>query len=335
MREVSEVTLTYVVPTLAIITILENIVEVYTILASKETKKPLGISIILLLNLSLSDLFVGIGLLVYVLIKHLSSSVITDEYLIFMRLFLLRFTLIFSSFSIITLTLTRMFAVTKPIAYRKTKRSFAIKLAVIIWLSSLILSSVCYGFIRFYKTNSLNYYGNFLFPIISYPTIMLCCICFYKIIKTIQRQRRFRLEHSRYYTSKKPSSIDIKTIDKEKKKHSGLKSISFRKSMKTETDGIKDKFNKIYEMQLLKLTGGTIVVFIICWLPISTVMLLRLYSKIENSQYSSDIEMSISQIAHFNSLLNPIIYFIYTRACIKTPIARHISSTLRRMKSSQ
>ena len=345
---VSEVTLDYFVPIISVMIILLNVLEVYTIFACRGDKA-LATSLIFLLNLSLSDMFVGIGLLIFSLIHHLGNDVIKSEFLKITRVFLMRFSLTFSSLSIITLTFTRMFAVTKPIRYKKAKRPLAVRVCVAIWFVSIVFAGFIYGMHRFIPTIVLTEYGNILYPVICYPTIALCCVSFYKIIKTIRKQREFRLRHSLYCTLQKyrdkieygknikdgdavhDGDDKMEDVEITSTKNTKLRITSNR--LANETDGVQDQMNKIFEIQLLKLTGATIIIFIFCWFPVSTFVLLSLNKETFSWHGDENILMCLYEVALSNSFLNAIIYFFYTRSYRKKRIVCQISSNEKKSKT--
>ena len=104
------------------------------------------------------------------------------------------------------------------------------------------------------------------------------------------------------------------------------------KSMKNIINGIAVfKFylhTYIFQMNFLKLSLKTVVVFVICWLPFSTCNLMKA------SNYScggKDVEFSLFTLAFFNSVLNPFVYFTHTRKVLRKSFLtlRSIRSTYR------
>ena len=67
------------------------------------------------------------------------------------------------------------------------------------------------------------------------------------------------------------------------------------------------------ELQIIKLTLLIVILFLICWIPLSTYGLIVAINKKKNTKATKLIEDLLFLIAILNSLLNPILYVHHYR----------------------
>ena len=122
MIDLAQILFVYVSPIIVVtILLLLNIAEIYSIFRPKKKKRIKSSVLAYVLNLSISDVFVGFAIIIAKLIfyiwKYTNNS--TSRLLFYVvRYYLVRFSLFVSVFSLITMTLIRWLAVKHPMNHQ-------------------------------------------------------------------------------------------------------------------------------------------------------------------------------------------------------------------------
>lgn len=128
-----------------------NVLELFMILRDKSRK---GVGLVYILNLSISDVFVGLAMIILKIMTPfmkttLKKDVIAQEFYHVIRYCLIRLSLFVSVFNLIALTFDRLMAIKFPFIHRKKGKSFAIKVCMGVWLLSLACVVLIYSISRF------------------------------------------------------------------------------------------------------------------------------------------------------------------------------------------
>ena len=306
MSNYSDILTTYFGPVISMLTIIGNLIEIYTIFESRGKNKPLAVSMMFFLNMSMSHLFIGIISTVLHLVCHIS-----DPKHFLLTGFFFKLALYVNVLSLIILTFIRMYAVTKPITYRRITRKITFRVCVITWIVSMLIAAS--GFCSF-RYGGRRKFRDVFFPILIYPAIILCIVAFYRLQRQLKKQCKFRSKHSAYCPSKKAISALVKTVAAQSNMD------SCRRRVKAEVAGYKARMKTIFEINLVKLTGSTIILFLICWFPMPTFSIAEMFDRVNEWRYTTFVRISLLELALCNSLLNPVVYFIHMRSQIKKQI---------------
>ena len=158
-----------VTPIMAGLIVVLNIIELAMILRNKGRK---GVGTIYILNLSASDVFVGVSMIVLKIMTQFRKTTLKNdpvgiEFYNIIRYCVIRISLFVSVFNLSALTIDRLFAVKYPFIHRKQGKKFALKICVGVWLVSIILCTIVYLVTRFYL-NNIARYNNLVFPVATY-----------------------------------------------------------------------------------------------------------------------------------------------------------------------
>lgn len=182
-----------VTPIMGGLIVLLNVIEIVCIGRNEKRKK---VGTIYILNLSISDVIVG---LMMILLKsmdpfmkdQLKSNLAAKEAYSVIRYCFIRLSLFVSIFSLIALTVDRVWAVTKPFLHRQKTSYFAAKICSIVWLLSVVSVITFFCVVRFY-VKDIERYSNLVFPIATYSTTVVFVICYNVIFKTIRKSRKMQ-----------------------------------------------------------------------------------------------------------------------------------------------
>ena len=294
----------YISPAIGLLVICTNLTEI-VMLISRKKKNQFNTPLVYVLGLSISDLMVGIVIVCYktfyflVNFKVLQSSEALCTFLHLMKYLFLRMSLIMSITSLLALTIDRMRA-TQVAIQRKQKT--ATYISALSGFFSIVLASTLF-LSRKYKV--LDEKELFIFPLLSLPSSVFFIIAYAKIIQSV-RQRRITLNKCHLTSNKENNEMKALREDLIDQTRVGetdklsLKDISSFTSMKK-------------EYRLLKLSISVVLVFLLCWMPLSVCGIL-----VVAGIHTNTVVLHISFLLAFsNSLINPILYFTHTRKLFK------------------
>lgn len=186
-----------VTPIMRGLIVLLNVIEIVFIGRTEKRKK---VGTIYILNLSISDVIVG---LMMILLKsmdpfmkgQLKNNLAAKEVYGVIRYCFIRLSLFVSIFNLIALTIDRVWAVTKPFSHRQKTSSFAVKICLLVWLLSVVSVTTFFCVVRFY-VKDIERYNNLVFPIATYSTTAVFVICYNVIFKTIRKSRKMQRENT-------------------------------------------------------------------------------------------------------------------------------------------
>lgn len=178
---------THATPALAGIVLLFNVIVV-VIIIKKVKMKP---SLIYILNLCISDTFVGINMIIlksmdpFMKTTLKGKSEVKELYSIIKHVFI-RFSLFISIFNLIAITFDRLFAVVFPFLHWKQNKLFPYKICVGAWVLSLACVSLVYCVSRFLLSN-VDKYNNLVFPVLTYTATIFFVACYTAIFVVLRR----------------------------------------------------------------------------------------------------------------------------------------------------
>lgn len=236
-------------------------------------KKKIAKCTVVLINLAISDLVVGIDI---ILVKMLFFIIVKIENkrllyaLAFFRSCLLPISLMMSITNLILLTILRFYAVKRPLKYMTITRKFLIKIFILQWV--LISMSVAFHFAFSYRINgsySVSSYSRVMYYLIAPLSVIIATIAFvitYFVIFKVKRTR-----------------------------------VTIRESNNRNP---KKRREKTFQVAFY-----TVIAFVVFWLPSSG---LRIYERISGDSYPI-VGLVLSYFVFLNSVANPIIYFTVFR----------------------
>lgn len=269
----------YISPISAGIIIILNIIEICFILKTKNSQKKSCDTLIL--NLAFSDAFVGIDVFLIRIINHINKTVqsealsVTKDVLTFL---LIRISLFASVFSLMAITLLRYYGMNDPFKYHLILNKWTTKICIGIWFLSLVLASAFYCMIRF-KVLSIIYHD------------IVLSICIFIALTG--------LSILNYYTNnfRKSSRICDTTTVRDLNKTDDTK--------KSNSEGM--KFEDSIKWYVVLSTIG----FFISWMPLSVYGIVQVAGYKPYKIFPFDgIGNTVFILAFWNSILNPILYFV-------------------------
>lgn len=221
------------------------------IIMISKLRRKIELSVIYILNLSVSDLFIGFIIVITKIIYEIHSQKTTFIYNIVVHS-VVRVSIIMSSLSLIVVTLDRYFAVLSPFRYRRVKRYHAVIICVVLWL----FTSVCVTIMKVMgvsKHQNIERYQDLLLPIIVFPTSGFLVFGYYSIVHKMRK-----IGHELRRKSALPIPSDRLKLAKERK----------RQSVTT------------------KLIVSIISVYILCWYPLS---IMAIYQTVGTKTFAFDV----------------------------------------------
>ena len=267
-----------IIATLVMIT---NLTEILLLIRRMKTLKT---SMIFILNLAISDMLVGTVVVTITIMYYVK---VIRAYDLFINL-LLNLSMHMSSMNLIAVTADRCLAVIKPIWHRKIKRKFSVIVCIILWIVSTAIFSTLYFLIKFGNHNPKIRWRFFYltYPIVTLTTTSVLIYGYYTIINKLKLHRR---------------RVMFQMISVRK-----MTVIAVGKAVEPTVMSAKKKIKS--EAKMIKLTAPLILLYVICWIPISIYYIFEAFDK-----YNPYAFKSLFCIALLNSLLNPILYFHHVR----------------------
>lgn len=292
----------YINPGIGGCIIIVNLIELAVIY---KIGKRIENSMVFIINLSISDLLVGIivilsKILLDLLNKEISlkegdlSQVnpILIEFYVFCNFGFLRLSLVNSVLNLTVITIDRFLAVGKPILYRKIQQRHALVVCAIVWLTSISIITVYYCIVKYAVFGEVKIqYDLLVFPLLALPTLIVLAVSYTSIIRILRLLR-------------KELNVDKKNMTVSQPRQQGTRHLQ-------------------REWKVIKLAIAVVTVYFICWTPLSVYGIARAFDF--NSFVAEDV---IFAIALLNSLLDPIVYFHHIRNEIRRAFCK-LSHTIR------
>ena len=236
-------------------------------------KKKIAKCTVVLINLAISDLVVGIDIILVKMLFFIIMKIENKQLLYalaFLRSCLLPISLMMSITNLILLTILRFYAVKRPLKYMTITRKFFINICILQWV--LISMSVACHFAFSYRingSNSVSSYSRVMYYLIAPLSVIIATIAFVITYFFIFNAIRTRI------TIRK-----INNVNQTKRRE------------------------KAFQVAFY-----TVIAFVVFWLPSSG---LRIYERVTGESYPI-AGLVLSYFVFLNSVANPIIYFTVFR----------------------
>ena len=223
-------------------------------------------NVLLLLNLAISDLIIGIDVILVKLLLFIyeqDKNRVIFYITAFFRSCLLQIPLSMSIANLLLLASLRLYAIRRPMKYGTVTKKFIIKICIFLWVSTSLF--IVLKFIFSYRSWSpcLEQYYVIVTPYV-FVAVIVFSVTFLLIFKSIRTR------------------VGVGNSDRGNTKKSGDKAF---------------KVDSYYA-----------IAFAICWLP------LALWSLVDQvADQDSPVGFLLTCLAFFNSVVNPIFYFVVFR----------------------
>lgn len=287
----------YISPINAALIIILNILEI-VMMFKTNMQRVLSPSLVFILNLSISDIMVGIMIIMvkvfaFLLKTNYKGNKVLLKTLHVTKNFMLRLSLLISVLNLMTFTVVRMLAARKPLLYRKITRGIAINICYCIWLVALVLVTGYYCAMKFTLTvEENNKFETILFPLTTYFVSFGFCYCYWSIYSLLRTQRKIGIK----------SDITWKNIP-----NASPSKYNKQKHLKMSDN----------ERKVLRIAVLSVCAFMACWLPLSTFALIKASGALDGWKYTLDVEYVFFSLAFVNSILDPFIYMVISHDCKK------------------
>lgn len=306
---------TYVSPVIGVLAIVTNIIQSMAIIKTK-TKKEFSNSTVFILNLSLSDGFVGF---VVVSVKIMHAIAINSRGKLFgnkefrlafqmSQFMFFRMSLVLSMLNLVAITVDRLLCVVQPFKYRTRLRKIYVFVCVSLWLIACILALSLWLLIR--DNRDLVWVDTLLFPVITIPSSLLLLSSYAFIWFTLRNR------NAKFSLSTREGTND-------------LPNITSSASTTTPSPNIK-RVRVFQEQKMLRLMIAMVSAFVVCWMPLAIYLILLVTGDGMNNTMSSWFYV----LAISNSVINPLIYFQFIRAKLRKKFS-YVFKTLKRGKSEK
>ena len=253
----------------------EHTANKYGVIKSRASrnKKKIAKCIILLINLAISDLVVGIDIILAKLLFFITMKIKNKALLYalaFFRSCLLPISLTMSITNLLIIAILRFYAVTRPLKYMTITRKFLVKICILQWV--LITLSVVFHFAFSYRlngNNSVSSSSRIVYYLITPISVILAIIAFIITYFYIFNAIRARM------TIQESNNMNL---------------------------------NKRRE-KTFQVAFYTVIAFVVCWLPSSG---FRIFERVTETTYPT-VGLLLSYFVFLNSVANPIIYFTVFR----------------------
>ena len=300
--KISEIIFDYVSPTTATLIVIMNSIEIIIIFKSKGYKR-LSSGMMFLLNLSMSDLFIGVIIIaVKILTAFAKSSVKEHEVVMIvlhiLRYYMLRLSLFISILCLMALAFLRMLAVRKPFLYHKLTQKVAIKVCIATWVIPILCLTILYTAVRLVVgLERYDKYGDVIFPIVTYSASVVFVSCYYTIVYSLRKQKARIL-----------SQIDPTMLSAYRKVSADCR-LHGHKAEKIKNVPFQESANS----KIMELAWKNIAAFHICWLPIATFAIVKISGIVDSWQHAKDVQYLLISLAFLNSAIDPILYCHFMR----------------------
>ena len=177
-----------IAPIIGALIIIMNLLKLYVIKRNQQLRK--SVSIIYLINVSISDLTVGILTIIYKSMHpYKDYNDVTQELYYIIKLCFIRISLFVSVFNMVALTINQTWAIRKPFIHRKYGKKLAIKICCGVWMISITFVAGLYLAARF-KLHNTRKYTDVVFASVTYPATITFIICYSMIFLTVRKSAK-------------------------------------------------------------------------------------------------------------------------------------------------
>ena len=290
---------TYINPVGGALIVVLNLMEI-TLICKARNLVP---SLILVLNIAISDLVVGILIFCAQIFSFLKERHYKDNAALTLSLSVARnmerISCLLSIFNLLAYTFMRMLAIYKPLLHRTIfTRKLAIAISCGIWVTTIIILISYYCAFKFGASNeAYERFGTLIYPVCTYSATVIFFYLYRITISNIRRRNK-----SMCMVAYKPGIVNEETNVRQK----------WHISIRTK---IKEERKQTIEERIKNLATASILAFVSCWIPISTIYLIE--STGITWPNADKIRKSFVLLSCWNSIVNPIIYMIWSRQSLR------------------
>ena len=294
----------YISPLNAVFIIVLNCMEIILLLKARNGLK-VASSLIFVLNLSVSDLIVGILIVFAKIFSFLKKHHYKDSATLTLSLDaahnMERLSCLLSVFNLLAFTFTRLLAIRRPLLYRtKFTRKLAIKISCGIWIMSLAILVSYYCVFKFgVSKDVVARFEGLIYPVSTYFATAILIYSYRIIYLEIRTRNKGISVYAHENGSAQKDSREENDRRQQQSKRVSEKKIERRKQKNEER--IK---------RIKRIATATVLAFGFCWLPISTIALIE--STGVTWPNAGKIRKCFYLLGCWNSLINPVIYIIYS-----------------------
>ena len=220
-------------------------------------------NVLLLLNLAISDLIIGIDIILVKLLLFIyekDKNRVIFHITTFFRSCLLQISLSMSIANLLLLAFLRLYAIRRPMKYRTVTKKFIIKICIFLWVSISLFIILKFFFSHRSRSPCLEKFYVIVTPYV-FVAVILFSVTFLLIFKSIRTR------------------VGIGNSDRGNTKKSGDKAF--------------------------KVGSYSVIAFAACWLPLAAWGLVD-----QVADQDSPVGFSLTCLVFFNSVINPIFYFV-------------------------
>lgn len=281
----------YIAPYTGLLITIFNALNIYLVMKLRVNGN-LTVSKIFILNLSCSDLSVGMMMMLTRAVELLNMRVYSNQNQAlrdiksFLFKCLVQTSVFCSVFNLIALTVDRYLAACHPLQHRLYTRSIAIKISISTWFASISIILSIY-FILLFEYPAYMQYVSMPISFCIYAALLIFVFTYYKIFSAVRK-----------------SKMVVHMAQTEKKMTNSKK--------KTQRE----------EIAVLKIAIIKVVLFTFCWLPYSVVQVIKLTDICDNWKSCKKLSYTAFVLVLLNSLLNPMIYIYHIRKQLRKNIEK-------------
>lgn len=285
-------------PVTAGLMIIFNLIEIWFILKHKLLDRVK--STIYILNLAVSDIILGIFIILVKILKSAEQKQgIDPKYRLFFQLKMIYISLYVSVFTLAALTLERVLAVKKPIYYNMIEYRKKCMICIAMWLVTIVAIVLHNATVNDHEKEYIKT------PLVILVTAFLITISYYIIFNTLKQR-------------------SLRNMEQNENNETGTTSTTSKN---------KQSFNKT-EKQFLRFCFKSFAIFLVCWLPLAAYGIALAGGLITNWKYKDLFDFITHIIAFWNSNASPIMFIHHNRRLFRRVGANNTASTSTAVTSS-
>lgn len=210
----------YAIPLIVAFIILFNILALITLYMRNDRDHLVRLTLMFICNLSISDLLVGVMLLVNTILYHyhqntneLNRQKTLMKIMTLIESFIVHLTLLVSGVTIFNVTFIRIFALTRTHFRYRINRQMTLNINTVTWVSCAVVVGIYNSVFEFYLGRvGYERYEKIIIPAIVFPCVfayLICHIIIFKILQSHGMSMKTYLETLRNYVV---STRSLKTI---------------------------------------------------------------------------------------------------------------------------
>jgi 7 transmembrane receptor (rhodopsin family). len=274
-------------------------------------------------NIGIANLFVGVLLLVYTTFKEEQKHLIDAPRFVYFHGVIVRYALVMTALNLVVISILRYISVTNTEVYRKVTRRTFIKICLVTWF---LVATIVMGPYYLFDINNESYGEYFVYfsSLFGLPTIAIMTVIYGRIVLILWALRKQYYLHSHYCNSEKCRNLStakqkqnkpFPRIEEEEDSH--LNSFVTVIQPPDEDLGYRKRFSNIFETQFVQLIGVSILLFVVCWIPLVVFGIFKIKTKMVESETTKGLTLILTQFALLYSLLSPLCHLFYFKVSLK------------------